>query len=151
MQLSSESCLSAAGCNLEVDVTWKYLNFFLDDDAELGRIERDYGSGQMLTGTAKGILIKVCLHGAGGFAETLACCGLPRAANVSACAVSVCEALCQRLPAEFAVSPTAFDSRDALPQELQDIVARHKAARARVTDEMVDAFMAPRAMPDLFG
>eukprot|EP00891_Asterochloris_glomerata_P000860 jgi/Astpho2/860/fgenesh1_pm.00016_%23_27_t len=81
------------GCNLEVDVTWKYLNFFLDDDAELGRIERDYGSGQMLTGTAKGILIK----------------------------------------------------------ELQDIVARHKAARARVTDEMVDAFMAPRAMPDLFG
>ena len=76
----SESCLPAAGCNLEVDVTWKYLNFFLDDDVELGRIEREYGSGQMLTGTAKGILIKVCLHGAGVFAET-DCRRLPRAAD----------------------------------------------------------------------
>ena len=83
--------MPAAGCNLEVDVTWKYLNFFLDDDAELGKIEREYGSGQMLTGTAKGILIKVCLHGAGVLAETLICCGLPTAAYVFACAVSVRE------------------------------------------------------------
>ena len=91
VQRSSESSLPAAGCNLEVDVTWKYLNFFLDDDAELGRIEREYGSGQMLTGTAKGILIQVCLHDPGALAET-GCRRLPGAAN----ALVVClHVLCQ--------------------------------------------------------
>ena len=134
---------------MEVDVTWKYLNFFLDDDAELGRIEREYGSGQMLTGTAKGILIKVCLPGAGVFAET-DCCRLPRAAD------NLCVCMCyvsawSGRTCWLSLPQVQLRSSAALLQELQDIVARHKAARARVTDEMVDAFMAPRAMPDLFG
>lgn len=33
---------------------------------------------------------------------------------------------------------------------LAALVQRHQAARAAVTDAVVDAFMAPRAMPDLF-
>ena len=108
----------------------------------------------MLTGTAKGILIKVCLHGAGVSAET-DCRRLPRAADsLYVCLHVLCQCekgLCQRLLAQSALRLTAPHSHAALPQELQDIVARHKAARARVTDEMVDAFMAPRAMPNLFG
>jgi tryptophanyl-tRNA synthetase len=33
-----------------VDVPWKYLNFFMEDDAKLGHIGREYGAGRMLTG-----------------------------------------------------------------------------------------------------
>lgn len=48
-----------AGANLAVDVTWKYLNFFMSDDKKLKHIETEYGSGRMLTGEAKAELIKV--------------------------------------------------------------------------------------------
>lgn len=48
-----------AGANLAVDVTWKYLNFFMSDDKKLKHIESEYGSGRMLTGEAKAELIKV--------------------------------------------------------------------------------------------
>lgn len=34
---------------------------------------------------------------------------------------------------------------------LQDLVGRHQQARAMVTDDVVDAFMQQRAMPDLWG
>lgn len=34
----------------QVDVPWKYLNFFLEDDAALAEIGREYESGRMLTG-----------------------------------------------------------------------------------------------------
>jgi hypothetical protein len=37
------------------------------------------------------------------------------------------------------------------PQVLQELVARHQQARALVTEEIVDAFMAVRPMGDLFG
>jgi tryptophanyl-tRNA synthetase len=56
----------AAGADLEVDVPWKYLNFFLEDDERLAEIGREYSSGRMLTGEIKAELIKVggccCLH-----------------------------------------------------------------------------------------
>jgi|UniRef100_A0A7S3F4N1 tryptophanyl-tRNA synthetase len=83
------------GANLAVDVPWKYLNFFLDDDEELARIGREYGAGRMLTGEIKAKLVEV----------------------------------------------------------VTEIVERHKAARALVTDDVVDAFMTPRPMPwgELFG
>ena len=38
------------GANLSVDIPYKYLNFFLADDAKLEHIGREYGSGRMLTG-----------------------------------------------------------------------------------------------------
>ncbi|CAN4076478.1 unnamed protein product [Withania somnifera] len=80
------------GANLEVDIPFKYLGFFLDDDKELERIGKEYGSGEMLTGEIKKILIEV----------------------------------------------------------LTDLVERHRQARAAVTDEMVDAFMAVRPLPNMF-
>ncbi|KAI3424193.1 hypothetical protein D9Q98_009549 [Chlorella vulgaris] len=81
------------GANLDVDVPWKWLNFFLEDDARLAQIGADYSSGRMLTGEIKGELVGV----------------------------------------------------------LVEMVERHKAARAAVTDEIVDAFMAVRPMPNLWG
>ncbi|KAF5178414.1 Tryptophan--tRNA ligase, cytoplasmic [Thalictrum thalictroides] len=80
------------GANLEVDIPVKYLSFFLEDDAELEYIKKEYGAGRMLTGEVKSRLIEV----------------------------------------------------------LTDMVMRHREARAAVTEEMVDAFMAVRPLPRMF-
>ncbi|PQM37306.1 tryptophan--tRNA ligase cytoplasmic-like [Prunus yedoensis var. nudiflora] len=80
------------GANLEVDIPFKYLSFFLDDDAKLEEIRKEYGAGSMLTGEVKQLLIQV----------------------------------------------------------LTELVERHRRARAAVTDEMVDAFMAVRPLPNMF-
>ncbi|PIA65593.1 hypothetical protein AQUCO_00100825v1 [Aquilegia coerulea] len=47
------------GANLEVDIPVKYLSFFLEDDAELEHIKKEYGAGRMLTGEVKSRLIEV--------------------------------------------------------------------------------------------
>ncbi|PIA46647.1 hypothetical protein AQUCO_01500294v1 [Aquilegia coerulea] len=47
------------GANLEVDIPVKYLSFFLEDDAELEHIKKEYGAGRMLTGEVKSLLIEV--------------------------------------------------------------------------------------------
>ncbi|KAJ1415432.1 Aminoacyl-tRNA synthetase, class Ic [Sesbania bispinosa] len=47
------------GANLEVDIPIKYLSFFLEDDAELEHLKKEYGSGRMLTGEVKQRLIQV--------------------------------------------------------------------------------------------
>ncbi|KAJ8526637.1 hypothetical protein K7X08_029114 [Anisodus acutangulus] len=75
-----------------VDIPFKYLGFFLDDDKELDHIREEYGSGRTLTGEIKKRLVEV----------------------------------------------------------LTDLVERHRQARAAVTDEMVDAFMAVRPFPNMF-
>ncbi|CAL5358508.1 unnamed protein product [Camellia sinensis] len=80
------------GANLEVDIPIKYLGFFLEDDAELDHIRKEYGAGRMLTGEVKRRLIEL----------------------------------------------------------LTELVERHRRARAAVTDEMVDAFMAVRPLPNMF-
>jgi len=49
----------AKGANLDVDIPWKWLNFFLEDDAKLKHIEIEYGSGRMLTGEIKAELISL--------------------------------------------------------------------------------------------
>ena len=49
------------GANLEVDVPFAYLKVFLDDSARLAEIEKDYGSGKMLTREIKSILYDVLL------------------------------------------------------------------------------------------
>ncbi|KAG2498999.1 hypothetical protein HYH03_003185 [Edaphochlamys debaryana] len=76
------------GANLAVDVPWKYLNFFMEDDVKLAKIGEEYGSGRMLTGEIKKELTTV----------------------------------------------------------LTDLVSRHQRARAQVTEDVVDAFMAVRPM-----
>lgn len=47
------------GANLEVDVPYEYLRFFLEDDAELEKIGADYKAGRLLTGEVKGRLVEV--------------------------------------------------------------------------------------------
>lgn len=76
------------GANLAVDVPYRYLQFFLDDDERLEKIGEEYGAGRMLTGEIKAELIQV----------------------------------------------------------LSDMVQRHQTARAAVTDDVVEAFMARRPL-----
>jgi tryptophanyl-tRNA synthetase len=80
----------AQGANLEVDVAYQWLRFFLDDDDRIDDIGRRYAKGDetMLTGHVKQILIDV----------------------------------------------------------LNDMIAKHKAARAQLTDATVATFMAVRKM-----
>lgn len=47
------------GADLSIDVPYKYLRYFLDDDAELQRIGEEYGSGKMMTSEIKKILINL--------------------------------------------------------------------------------------------
>lgn len=47
------------GANLEVDISMKYLSFFLEDDNELEHIRKEYGAGRMLTGEVKQRLTEV--------------------------------------------------------------------------------------------
>ena len=53
----------------------------------------------------------------------------------------------------FVSAPVGLSLSSIIPalclQILQDIVARHQAARALVTDGVVDAFMAVRPMQDV--
>ena len=44
-----------------MDVPWKWLNFFMEDDAELKVIGEEYAAGKMLTGQVKKRLIDVSL------------------------------------------------------------------------------------------
>lgn len=47
------------GADIEIDVAYQYLTFFLEDDVELERIGKEYKSGKLLTGEVKAILIKI--------------------------------------------------------------------------------------------
>nr|XP_012416168.1 PREDICTED: tryptophan--tRNA ligase, cytoplasmic [Odobenus rosmarus divergens] len=47
------------GGNCDVDVSFMYLTFFLEDDDKLEQIRKDYTSGDMLTGELKKTLIEV--------------------------------------------------------------------------------------------
>ncbi|KAF7304937.1 Tryptophanyl-tRNA synthetase [Mycena kentingensis (nom. inval.)] len=47
------------GGDTEVDVSYQYLSFFLDDDAELEQMGADYRSGQLLTGELKSKCIEI--------------------------------------------------------------------------------------------
>lgn len=46
------------GGNCDVDVSYMYLTFFLEDDERLEKIRKDYTSGALLTGELKKILIE---------------------------------------------------------------------------------------------
>lgn len=47
------------GGNCEVDISYQYLRFFFEDDEELKQIEKNYTSGELLTGELKKKLIDV--------------------------------------------------------------------------------------------
>lgn len=46
------------GGNADVDVSFNYLKFFMEEDEELARIKEDYTTGKMLTGELKAICIR---------------------------------------------------------------------------------------------
>lgn len=46
------------GGNCDVDISYQYLTFFLEDDEKLEQIRKDYTSGALLTGELKKILIE---------------------------------------------------------------------------------------------
>ena len=47
------------GANIEVDVAYQYLTFFLEDDEKLAQIGKDYAAGRITTGEVKATLIEV--------------------------------------------------------------------------------------------
>jgi len=47
------------GGNCDVDTSFQYLKFFLEDDERLNQIQEEYSSGQMLTGELKKEIIEV--------------------------------------------------------------------------------------------
>merc|ERR1712058_106145 len=47
------------GGDTEVDISYQYLTFFLDDDEKLAKIKTDYRSGDLLSGFLKKELIEV--------------------------------------------------------------------------------------------
>ena len=47
------------GGNCDVDISYQYLSFFVEDDERLDEIRRSYSSGQMLTGELKKELIDI--------------------------------------------------------------------------------------------
>eukprot|EP01024_Parvocaulis_polyphysoides_P035549 TRINITY_DN31497_c0_g2_i1.p2 TRINITY_DN31497_c0_g2~~TRINITY_DN31497_c0_g2_i1.p2 ORF type:complete len:133 (+),score=11.04 TRINITY_DN31497_c0_g2_i1:32-400(+) len=47
------------GADISVDVSVKYLNFFMEDDTRLNYIKSEYAAGRMLTGEVKQELIMV--------------------------------------------------------------------------------------------
>ena len=46
------------GGNAEVDVSFQYLRYFMEDDDELARIKKEYETGKLLTGELKAICIQ---------------------------------------------------------------------------------------------
>lgn len=49
----------ANGADLDIDVPFQYLMFFLEDDDKLEEIKQKYSKGELLTGEVKAILIEV--------------------------------------------------------------------------------------------
>jgi tryptophanyl-tRNA synthetase len=47
------------GGNCDVDISFQYLRFFLEDDDRLEQIRKDYTSGELLTGFLKKELIEI--------------------------------------------------------------------------------------------
>lgn len=57
------------GGDTEVDVSYQYLSFFLEDDAQLESIGVEYRAGRLLTGQLKAKCIEVLQKFVGDFQE----------------------------------------------------------------------------------
>jgi len=57
------------GGNPDVDVSYRYLTFMLDDDEELAKMYDDYKAGTLLTGQLKARCIQVLQELVKGFQE----------------------------------------------------------------------------------
>ncbi|KAF9457232.1 tryptophanyl-tRNA synthetase [Collybia nuda] len=57
------------GGDIDVDVSYQYLTFFLEDDSELERLGKDYQAGRLLTGQLKARCIELLQDFVGDFQE----------------------------------------------------------------------------------
>jgi tryptophanyl-tRNA synthetase len=57
------------GGRTDVDVSYQYLTFFMEDDDELAEVKRKYEAGEMLTGELKALCIKHVQDYVGAFQE----------------------------------------------------------------------------------
>jgi len=57
------------GGNTEVDISYQYLSFFMEDDDELEQISKDYRAGRLLTGQLKAKCIELLQRFVGEFQE----------------------------------------------------------------------------------
>jgi tryptophanyl-tRNA synthetase len=113
------------GANLEVDISYQYLRFFLANDAELENIGEQYSSGKMLTVRRQSI----CACG-GGRGRV---CGRGNGVSYHA-------------RKDTNISFVSSDDsqgevKDALVTVLQNVVQSHQDAKAKVTDEEIAYFM----------
>jgi tryptophanyl-tRNA synthetase len=134
----------AKGGNCDIDVAYQYLSFFMDDDAELERIRVVRACVRIPVQDCRCVDARVgyTLH---TYVCTV-CENAARAGRTDRCATPMC--------AVRRVDPQEYTSGRMLTGELkgilikvlQELVAAHQKARAAVTDEMVEAFMAMRRM-----
>eukprot|EP00983_Pelagomonas_calceolata_P125636 1161225-Pelagomonas_calceolata.AAC.15 len=151
--LSQDVFMCALNAVTQVDVPWKYLNFFLEDDKALENIGKEYGSGRMLTGKHALLLSPAAIGGRERGNQGLLGDLCPSSLLIKPGGrwgkrgeggkgwLRGRYYRCPRPP------PTGKrEIKAELIKVLSDLVARHQKTRAAVTDDVVDAFMAIRPM-----
>lgn len=112
------------GANVEIDIPYRWLTFFMEDDVELERIRADYQSGKMLTGCGKAARRAV---------PGLCCAAAPGPMLAAENAHPKPRGLCLN----GAVAGVFREIKKILIDLLNDIIGKHQAARDQVTPEIV--------------
>lgn len=148
---SPQMYLCPPGANLDVDVPWKWLNFFLEDDARLEQVRGPQGwaGGRKVHCAARaGSALSPCAQ----HRCAAATCRQPAAAHADQPPAPPCPIPPWQIGREYASGRMLTgEIKGELIAVLVEMVERHNAARALVTDDVVDAFMAVRPMDDLWG
>ena len=145
-------CALPAGANLDVDVPWKWLNFFMEDDAKLEQVRRRRRAVQGKGGAVQ----RPWSHGSpaaapGAWDVRGWLAGSP-AAPPTPTYWPHTHTLTLQIGREYSAGRMLTGEIKAeLIALLTEMVERHNAARAAVTDDIVDAFMSVRSMPELWG
>ena len=114
------------GANLDVDVSYQYLRFFMEDDAELERVRTDGSRG-------------------GGGAELPPCAG--RQGRSTAPDHPPSHPFLVQIRTEYGAGRMlTSEVKAALVGVLVPMVVAHQEARRAVTDDVVRAFMTPRPL-----
>jgi tryptophanyl-tRNA synthetase len=127
------------GGNCEIDVPFQYLRFFLEDDVKLEKIRIEWVS----------FFFNFCHFSCPGFFFYLRCFGATTCLKFAP-SFEVVELIATfAFPQKHSYSSgkmTTGEIKKELIDCLTPLVLSHQAARARVTDDMVRAFMTPRKL-----
>ena len=149
------------GANLEVDVAYQYLRFFMEDDAEVERVSAPPAPRRELEASAQGLpppcgILTPTSHPQPRMTknDTLAhprCTRRPRCpANIfydSCFARARLDTHLLQIGADYAAGRMLTgEVKAALIDTLTPMVLAHQAARAKVTDEIVKAYFAIRPL-----